>query len=248
MTGSGGYDTFGLGYRATRRPDPRIAAQIDAALSGMRSVANVGAGTGSYEPITTRIAVDPSRVMTAQRAATAAPAVLGVAEALPIPDAAVDAALAVLTVHHWPDLDRGLVELRRIARRRVVIMTWDADVFETFWLVRDYVRAAARTDRSYAVPLDRITTVLGGRVETVPVPHDCTDGFGAAYWRRPDAYLDPEVRAGMSMFARTEPGSTAEGLDRLRDDIGSGQWRRRYADLLDLDDYDAGYRLVVADL
>jgi SAM-dependent methyltransferase len=168
----------------------------------MASVANVGAGAGSYEPVATVVAVEPSSVMIGQRPAGSAPCVRGVAEALPLGDGTVDAALAVLTVHHWSDVGAGVAELRRVARRRIVILTWDQEILRDFRLVRDYLPAAAAVSAGHEVPIARLVELLpGARVEPVPVPHDRTDGFGAAYWRRPEAYLDHRVRAGISMLA-----------------------------------------------
>ncbi|WP_416964381.1 methyltransferase domain-containing protein [Streptomyces sp. Agncl-13] len=171
------------------------------------------------------------------------------AERLPLRGKAADAVMALLTVHHWSDLATGLAELRRVARRRVVVLAWDQRVFrERFWLVRDYLPQAAAYDDTRAVPTERLAALLGGaRVESVPVPHDCTDGFGAAYWRRPHAYLDPRVRAGISMLAQTGEDALAPGLAALRDDLTTGRWHERYADLLALDTIDVGYRLLVAD-
>jgi SAM-dependent methyltransferase len=243
------YDTIGATYASTRRPDRRIAAQIDAALAAARSVINVGAGAGSYEPPQTVAAVEPSSVMIGQRPAGAAPAVRAYAEALPLADDAADAAMALLTVHHWSDLEAGIAELRRVARRRVVVLTWDQTVIRSFWLLAEYLPEAAAFDDTRAVPVDRLAALLGGAtVEAVPVPHDCTDGFGAAYWRRPEAYLDPAVRAGISMLAQPPAEALRPGLDRLAADLRSGRWHERHRDLLRQDDYDAGYRLVVADV
>jgi SAM-dependent methyltransferase len=243
------YDQAGRTYSRTRRTDPRIAAQIERALGGCTSVANIGAGTGSYEPSQTVVAVEPSRVMIAQRSPNTAPAVQGTAEQLPIRTDAVDAALAVLTVHHWTDLERGVAEMVRIARRRVVILTWDHSVFKQFWLIRDYLPAAAEADARLAVSLRRLSDLLGAvSVQLVPVPHDCLDGFAAAFWRRPSAYLDDTVQAGISALAHTPPRLRREGLARLRADIDNGSWAARYADLLQEPTFDAGYRLVVADL
>lgn len=243
------YDTLGATYGRTRQPDPRVAAQIHAALGSAPDVINVGAGTGSYEPAQTILAVEPSHIMLAQRPPGAAPAVCAVAEALPLRDDAADTVMALLTVHHWSDVAAGIDELRRIARRRIVILTWDQQVFrEQFWLVRDYLPQAAAFDDTRAIPTDRLAALLGGaREEAVPVPHDCTDGFGAAYWRRPHAYLDPQVRAGISMFAQTGEGALAPGLAALTDDLATGRWHERYADLLTLDTVDVGYRLLVTD-
>ncbi|WP_416984721.1 class I SAM-dependent methyltransferase [Streptomyces sp. T028] len=244
------YDALGATYGRTRRSDPRIAARIRGALGDVGGVINVGAGSGSYEPVGTVLAVEPSRVMIGQRAVGAAPAVQGVAERLPVRDGAVDAVLALLTVHHWDDLAAGIGELRRVARRRVVVLTWDQRVFrERFWLVRDYLPEAAAFDDLRATPVDRLCELLGGaRQEVVPVPHDCVDGFAAAYWRRPAAYLDPRVRAGISLLAQPGEDTLAPGLARLAEDLASGRWHTRHAELLSLDAIDAGYRLLVADL
>ncbi|GGW99886.1 methyltransferase type 11 [Streptomyces malachitofuscus] len=243
------YDTLGTTYARTRQPDPRIAAQIHAALGDAADVINVGAGAGSYEPPETVLAVEPSRVMITQRPQGAAPAVRAVAEHLPLPVDAADAVMALLTIHHWSDLAAGLRELRRVARRRVVILTWDQRVFrERFWLVRDYLPEAAAFDETRATPIDRLVDLLGGgRQEPVRIPHDCVDGFAAAYWRRPHLYLDPQVRAGISMLAQTGDDVLAPGLARLGADLTTGRWHARYADLLTLDTIDLGYRLVVSE-
>ncbi|WP_217561717.1 class I SAM-dependent methyltransferase [Streptomyces sp. GbtcB6] len=243
------YDTLGATYGRTRQPDPRIAAQIHAALGNAADVVNVGAGTGSYEPPHTALAVEPSTIMLAQRPPRSAPAVRAAAEQLPLCDNAADAVMALLTVHHWSDLAAGIAELRRVARHRIVILTWDQRIFrEQFWLVREYLPEAAAFDDSRAIPIDRLVTLLGGaHQEPVHVPHDCTDGFGAAYWRRPHAYLDPQVRAGISMLAQTGEDVLAPGLARLADDLATGRWHHRHADLAALDTVDVGYRLLVSD-
>lgn len=243
------YDTIGTSYATTRRPDPRIAEQIRTALGDCTDVVNVGAGTGSYEPPQTMVAVEPSRVMIAQRPPGAAPAVRGVAEQLPLRDGAADAVLAVLTLHHWTDLRAGIAEMRRVARRRIVVLTWDQEVFrERFWLVRDYLPQAVAFDDTRAVGMDDLAELLGrARLEPVPVPADCTDGFAAAYWRRPRAYLDPRVRSGISLLAQTGDDVLAPGLRALDRDLTSGQWNVRYGDLLARDTIDVGYRLLVAD-
>ncbi|MEZ0362232.1 class I SAM-dependent methyltransferase [Mycobacterium sp. pUA109] len=242
------YDRTGRTYARTRQPDPRIAAAIHHALHGMGSVANIGAGAGAYEPPQTVLAIEPSRVMIAQRPPHAAPAVQATAEQLPIRMNAVDAALAVLTIHHWADLNRGIAELIRVARRRIVILTWDHTVIREFWLLREYLPAAAETDARLAVPLDRLRSLLPVEhaVHPIPVPHDCVDGFGGAYWRRPHAYLDETVQAGMSMLALTPQHQLRPGLTRLRDDLVSGAWVAQHADLLDEAALDLGYRLVTA--
>jgi SAM-dependent methyltransferase len=254
------YDTLGATYARTRQPDPRIAARIHAALgnvthsvgtdAGGAGVINVGAGTGSYEPPGTVLAVEPSQVMIAQRPPGTAPAVRAVAERLPLRDDAADVVMALLTVHHWTGLAAGIRELRRVARRRVVVLTWDQHIFrERFWLVREYLPEAAAFDDTRAVPPDELADLLGGaRQEPVPVPHDCLDGFAAAYWRRPHAYLDPQVRAGISMLAQPGEDALAPGLTRLADDLTTGRWHTRHADLLTRESLDLGYRLLVADL
>ena len=214
----------------------------------MATVANIGAGTGSYEPSNTVIAVEPSHVMITQRRAEAAPAVRAVAEHLPIGTDAVDAAIALLTVHHWSDVDAGVAEMIRVARRRVVIFTWDDTVFRQFWLLREYLPAAAETDARLAVPITKLVSLLGTvSIQTVPVPHDCVDGFGGAYWRRPQAYLDETVRAGISMLALTPKPLLAKGLECLKVELTNGAWARRHADLLDVPQLDLGYRLLVSD-
>ena len=243
------YDRIGATYARTRRPDPRIAAQIGAALADARSVVNVGAGTGSYEPAQTVVAIEPSDVMIAQRPTGAAPVVQAVAEALPLGDKSVDAALALLTVHHWSDVEAGLAELRRVARHRLVILSWDTVHIRQFWLLTEYVPQALAFDETRAVPIKRLVSLLGrARVESVMVPHDCSDGFAAAYWRRPEAYLDPEVRAGISLLAQSGEDVVGPGMARLAADIESGRWHERHADLLTRDSMDFGYRLVIADL
>ncbi|MCL7428931.1 methyltransferase domain-containing protein [Streptomyces sp. YS415] len=243
------YNSIGATYAGTRRPDPRIAARIHQALGDATTVINVGAGTGSYEPSHTVLAVEPSSVMIAQRPAGSAPAVEASAEALPVAENSVDAAMALLTVHHWSSLEAGIGELRRIARRRIVILTFDPDINHSFWLLREYLPEAAAFDRTRAVAVDRLATLLGGaRIETVPIPHDCTDGFLAAFWRRPQAYLDPHVRAGISLFAQISDDVLQPGLARLEDDLSRGRWHERHADLLDREALDVGYRLLVADL
>lgn len=242
------YDRIGATYRNTRRPDPRIASQVRDALATMGTVVNVGAGTGSYEPGQTVAAIEPSMVMIAQRPPGSAPCVQAVAEALPLRDKCVDAAMALLTVHHWGDLSAGIAELRRVSRHRIVILTWDQAVIDDFWLLREYLPDAARINKALYVPIERLVELLGGaQVHTVSIPHDCTDGFGAAFWRRPEAYLDATVRAGISMLAYADEGALADGLGRLAADLRSERWHRRHAELLEQQQLDAGYRLLISD-
>lgn len=242
------YDDIGVGYMNHRAPDPRVAAQIAAALADARTVVNVGAGAGSYEPPErTVVAVEPSSVMIAQRASDAAPVVQAYAEELPFAGAAFDAALATFTVHHWQDAPRGLAELRRVAARQVVLTFDQADLFlDDFWLTRDYLPRDAFSGES----LEGIALVLEHldvqRIEVVPVPADCRDGFFAAYWKRPEAYLDADVRRSISALALLDDAVLASGLARLADDLASGAWADRNQDLLARDEMDFGYRLVVA--
>ena len=246
--GPAAYDVIGQGYSAQRRADPRIAARIVAALGDTRRVLNVGAGTGSYEPSDRMVvAVEPSEVMIAQRGARSAPVVRGVAEQLPFPDRAFDAVLAVLTIHHWSDHARGLHEMQRIAPRRVALV-FDSRAAESMWLWGEYLPEAAALDSSRTPTVEQVVAGLGAdRVEVVPVPHDCADGFGGAYWRRPERYLHPDARHGISSLAALPDEIVGPALVRLRDDLASGLWHERHSDLLILDEIDLGYRLVIAD-
>jgi SAM-dependent methyltransferase len=242
------YDAIGRSYGNHRRTEPRLAADIIAALGDARTVVNVGAGTGSYEPVDRSIvAVEPSATMIAQRPPGAAPVVQAVAEALPLRDRAFDAAMAVLTVHHWRNFARGMDELRRVARRRVVIVTWDPEVFAArFWLARDYLPATLAAERDLHTLRDVVAALGTCDVRPLPVPHDCVDGFYGAYWRRPSAYLDAGVRAGISALARLDTHTLRPALERLAADVASGAWHARYAALLDEQALDLGYRIVVA--
>ncbi len=238
------YDSIGHGYVRLRRPDSRIAASILRALDGAASVVNVGAGAGSYEPRDRRVvAVEPSLTMIRQRPAAAAPVVRGSGTALPFRDESFDASLAVLTIHHWPDLARGLRELRRAARRRVVILTHDPAA-PWFWLM-DYFPEIPERNRRILPSLETLRRELGRtQIFDVPIPHDCSDGFMGAYWRRPAAYLDAAVRSAISMFSMLR--DVDSGLSRLARDLDSGEWQRRYGALLEKNELDLGYRVVVA--
>jgi SAM-dependent methyltransferase len=230
-----------------RREDPHIAARIRAALGGARTVVNVGAGAGSYEPRDLEVvAVEPSETMIAQRPEGSAPVVRAFAEALPFEDESFDAALGVLTDHHWSDHARGLAEMRRVARR-VVLFSWDPATVHDMWIVRDYLPSVADLIPDGYRLAHTLARLGDARAEPVPIPHDCRDGFFHAYWRRPEAYLDPGVRAGISVFAQLDDAAVEDGIGRLRRDLESGEWARRNADLLELEEVDAGYRLIVAD-
>ena len=240
------YDDIGKTYGRYRKPDGRIARAIDAALSNARSVASVGSGTGSYEPRAREVvAVEPSRTMIEQRPPDAAPVVQGVAEHLPLHDESFDAALAVLTVHHWPDPQGGLMEMTRIACRQVVL-TWDPLIARRFWLVAEYLPELAEFESGLAT-LDAACAALEViDVLPVPVPWDCTDGFCGAYWRRPHHYLDPAARAAISGLSLMDQNTVARAMRQLEDDLANGTWDNRYADLAGAAEMDLGYRLVIA--
>ena len=241
------YDEIGVGYQQRRRPDPRLAAAITHALNHAETVVNVGAGTGSYEPTDRAVvAVEPAMTMIRQRRAGSAPVVQASATELPFRDDGFAAALAILTVHHWGDRARGLDELARVARQRVVVVTWDPSS-SGFWLVDDYFPEIVELDRQIFPSIEDFGRAFG-RVEVRPflIPHDCVDGFLGAYWRRPHAYLDASVRAAISTFAKAEPGRLESGLDRLRRDLADGTWERRHVHLSERAELDLGYRIVVA--
>jgi SAM-dependent methyltransferase len=242
------YNRIGVGYAAVRRPDPRFARAVRAAIGETTSIVNVGAGTGSYEPTDVAVvAVEPSEVMIAQRSEGSAPVVRAVAEALPFDNNTFDVATAFFTVHHWNDAARGIAELQRVSGRQV-ILTWDARIFgEQFWFACDYFPQSIEQDQKLATA-HAIVALLGehAHVQTIPIPADCTDGFFAAYWQRPEAYLDHAVRAGMSAFSLGDPDAIDAAVTRLRRDLESGAWEERYGHLRELESLDLGYRLVSA--
>lgn len=244
------YDRMGIDYSQVRRADPRFEAAIWAALGEARTVLNVGAGAGSYEPPDREvIAVEPSPVMIAQRPAGAAPAIQGVAESLPLEDDSVDATMGVFTMQHWDDVDRGLAEVLRVTRERVVFLTLDLDVTAEMWLCRDYLPEIVKHDRGTFPTVARLRDVLPKvRVETIPVPADCTDGFCVALWSRPEAHLDPGVRRASSIWHLLPDSVVEPALDRLRRDLETGEWDRRYAELRTRASLDVGLRLVCSKL
>lgn len=239
------YDRIGINYTELRKPDARIGKALTDMLGDSRSVLNVGAGSGSYEPADRHvIAVEPSLEMIRKRRMSAAGVVQGVAEQLPFVDACFDASMAILTLHHWPDKAAGLREMRRVTHGRIVLLTFDPSVRP--WLT-DYLPELAALDDVQMPTLSDYARWLGPvRMTPLPIPHDCSDGFLYAYWRRPHAYLDARVRSGSSSFWAL--GDVDAGLQKLQHDLDSGEWECRYADLLAEDEYDAGYRLVVAEL
>jgi SAM-dependent methyltransferase len=239
------YDAIGQGYASHRQADPRIAAQVWAAVGDASHILNVGAGTGSYEDANRdMIAVEPSAVMISQRGPQCAPVIQAAAESLPFPDLSFDVAMAMMTVHHWANMRTGLNELRRVAPRQVIFSFQEA-VHDALWVFNEYVPAAlGLADNS---PLEQVVDELGPcRVEVVPTPFDCLDGFATAYWRRPEEYLSPAVRAGISAFARLDPADVEPGMAQLERDLASGAWQKRHAELLELDSIDSGLRLIIS--
>lgn len=239
------YDTIGKGYRGKRLPDPRIEDAIWSALGDAESVLNVGAGTGSYEPTDrTVVALEPSEEMLGQRTLHAAPAVRGVAEALPFADNSFDSVMGVLTIHHWTDPAKGLREMQRVARKKTVLLTFDAQG-PYFWL-KDYVPGIVDLDQPRMPAMTLYADVWGDvEIQDVPIPHDCSDGFLGAYWRRPTAYLDPDIRASMSTFPKL--GDVSSQIATLMRDLESGAWHERYGHVLERHELEMGYRLVVAE-
>ena len=239
------YNTIGVGYANLRKPDPRIAQAINTVLGDAKTVLNVGAGTGSYEPSDRIVtALEPSTEMIRQRLPGAPKAHQGVAEHIPFEDNQFDAAMAVLTVHHWSDAEAGLLEMRRVAKNRLVILTFDPAA-PYFWLA-DYIPEIITIDQPIMPKLSEFERILGEtKVTPIPVPHDCIDGFLGAYWRRPRAYLNPLVRASISTFPKLDDISDA--LANLESDLNSGVWEAKYGHLMELDSLDIGYRLVVTD-
>jgi SAM-dependent methyltransferase len=236
------YDTIGVNYSDLRKPDARIERAIGRALGSAKTVLNVGAGAGSYEPADRQVtAVEPSAEMIRQRGASAAPVVQGYAEDLPFDDNSFDASMAILTIHHWGDKEKGLKEMRRVTRDRVVVLTFDPS-HRGFWLA-DYIPELVALDEAQMPRMADYEAWLGPvEISPVPIPHDCTDGFLCAYWLRPAAYLDPRIRAAMSSFWMVD--NISGGLERLASDLDSGAWAQQYSELLGLDECDYGYRLV----
>lgn len=246
------YDRIGDGYAGTRSEDPQLAARIRLALGDSRTIVNIGAGTGSYEPADRYVlAIEPSDVMAAQRPATSAPAIRGAAGPLPLRDHSVDAAMAVLTIHHWGDqLETCVREMRRVARGPVVIVTYDPDVTAEMWVMRDYLPEAAALDRAVFPPLDTLAGWLGGTIETEPVltPRDTPDWTIASFWAHPERVLDPAARAATSSFSLMEPAVVDRVVAAVTTDLADGTWEHRNGHLRELDAFDAGMRLLVAHL
>ena len=237
------YDKIGLNYADLRKPDCRIAEQIRAALAGAKCILNIGAGAGSYEPVDFEVtALEPSIEMIRQRQPGNAKTVQGSADNLPFPDDSFDASMAILTIHHWSDQQKGVREMLRVTRNQAVILTFDPFA-QWFWLA-DYFPALIELDKWQMPQLTNFENWFNEMtVHDVLIPADCTDGFLAAYWKRPEAYLDGRVRSAMSSFSAI--GDISDGLRELEQDLESGAWYRRYAHLMDLNELDCGYRLIV---
>jgi SAM-dependent methyltransferase len=244
------YDQIGVNYTDFRRADPRIEVRIWEALGDARSVVNVGAGTGSYEPRARElIAVEPSPLMIAKRPKGAAPVVQGVAEALPLDDQSVDAAMAIFTIHHWSDLSAGLAEMRRVARKRIVLLTIDAAKNAKIWTLAEYFPEAMRAEEEKMPSMPVLETALPrAKVETVPMPSRCRDEFTSALWDRPELFLEPDVLRASSLWHSLEPAAIEHGQQRLREDLESGRWDEKHGHLRTLPELDIGMRLVREEL
>lgn len=237
------YDQLAEQYRAYRKPDSRIAERIQFHALGAKRVLNVGAGLGAYEPENCNVvAVEPSHQMIVRRKKSKAKLMQAVAEHLPFGDNAFDVSMAILTIHHWSDIVSGLKEMRRVSKNKIVLLTW-IGYGSDFWL-EDYIPEIRDIDEKLFPTLEELNRILGGiSVGAVDIPFDCTDGFMCAYWRRPEAYLDPMVRKAISTFSRIT--GVQDGLNKLQDDITNGTWREKYGHLLGKEKLDLGYRLVV---
>ncbi len=238
------YDTIGRRYCDHRIPDPRITVSLNRKIGRAQRIVNIGAGTGSYEPADRDvIAVEPSAVMIAQRPQGAPPVVQARAENLPFLDGSFELAMAILTIHHWTDRQRGLAEAARVANGRIILLTW-IGFPRGFWLL-DYLPEIEKLDMPMFPGIEDLRHCLGPiNVEILSIPHDCTDGFLCAYWRRPEAYLEPEVQSGISTFSRI---SQVQGpLEQLAADLKTGEWERRYGALLARDSFDYGYRIITS--
>jgi hypothetical protein len=245
------YEALGSSYGSVRRSDARLESLVHEALGECRTVLNVGAGAGSYEPVDRYVvAVEPSGSMRAQRPQGAAPAVDATAERLPFDDDSFDAVMAIMTVHQWQEVTQGLQELQRAARYAVVVMTLDAPALRDFWLT-DYIPEVVEVEVTRFPPIELIVRVLGGegwevQVAPVPVPNDCTDGFGEAFYARPEAFLDPAIRAATSGLVLSPPAAVKRGIERLREDLTSGAWDEKYGRLRTLPERHGAIRLITA--
>lgn len=241
------YGALEADYAGYRQPEPVIMERIEQALGSARTVLNVGAGSGSYEPVSRQVtAVEPSAAMRAQRPSHLTPAIDAVAEALPFPDEHFDAAMATVTVHQWQDLERGLAEMRRVATGPLVILTCDPAAMADYWL-NDYAPGVRANEARRFPAIDRIVGALGPatRVENVPIPFECRDGFNEAYYGRPEMFLDRAARLACSSWSFLTDEETAQFETRLGADLASGKWDRRYGQWRHEPFYDGPLRLLI---
>jgi hypothetical protein len=242
------YNARGQTYAQQRRTDPGIAALVHQALGSARTVLNIGAGAGSYEPTDRHVlAIEPSATMRAQRPAHLTPAIDGVAENLPLDDQSVDASMAMVTVHQWPDCKKGLSELRRVTRDRIVVLTFDGAALDRFWLV-DYVPELIAAERRRYPAIDFICECLGGKteVQTVPVPVDCVDGFTEAFYARPERFLDSTVRRSQSAWGFIDATIEDRFVKALSHDLQSGAWDEKYSKWRQQPFFEGSLRLIVS--
>ena len=237
------YDQLAGFYKSHRKPDPRISGRILFHIDGAQRILNVGAGIGSYEPEDCDIvAIEPSYEMISQRKSSKAVLIQGIAENLPFRDNIFDISMGILTIHHWSDITSGLKEMVRVSRNKIILFTW-IGYGNDFWLEK-YIPEIVGIDDELFPTLEELDRIFGGiSVETIEIPYDCSDGFMCAYWRRPEAYLDPNVRKAISTFSRMP--KIQNRLDRLQFEIDSGEWRKKHVHLLKKESLDLGYRLVV---
>jgi hypothetical protein len=240
------YEDIGARYGAIRQPDHRLQTRITGALGDARPVLNVGAGTGNYEPADRPVvALEPSSVMAGQRHPGSAPVVRGMAEGLPFADGSFGATLATFTVHHWNDVRRGLSELQRVSHRQVLLVH-DRDLCDYYWITEYFPEILAVPSEQHPA-VGRLCQSLDViRIETLPIPADCSDGFCSAFWARPEALLDPALRAGSSSLSQLDPAIVEDNVEHLRADLASGAWDSRYGFLRSLPEFDMGYRLLIA--
>lgn len=244
------YNRDDICYSRHRRPDPRIASIIHAALGSARTVVNIGAGTGSYEPEDRYVlAIEPSIAMRAQRGAHLAPAIIATAESIPLDDKTVDASMAMVTTHHWSDPEKGLLEMKRVTRHRILILTFDPDALDSFWNI-DYFPNVVATERRRYLSIDRIISLLDAptEIQSIPIPLDCTDGFQEAFFGRPEAFLDPAVRRAQSAWGFFDDAQQEAELRQLRADLATGEWDRRHGKLRTQPIFVGAMRLIVVSL
>lgn len=242
------YGIHGQGYARQRRTDPRIAAFVHRALGSARTVLNIGAGTGSYEPEDRYVlAIEPSPAMRAQRPTNLSPAIHGIAEELPLDDRSVDASMAMITVHQWKNFEKGLNEMRRVTRNQIIILTFDGDALDRFWLA-DYAPQMIAFERRRFPKIDRICQLLGGKteVQTIPIPIDCVDGFNEAFYARPEQFLDPTVRRSQSAWSFVDEKVQEQFVKNLRNDLDSGAWDQRCGKWRTLPSFEGSLRLIVS--